>query len=324
MIPVAALLLFAAPASAALADEATPVALAGDGEAVSAIEHSLANRKIRVVPSAGAETVQVRVQPDAAGIRLSIQDRNGHTVERIVANAEIAAAVVESWVRDDLARPLLEPHEIATPARAPTVSRSPVPARPRASSGASVTVAGTTSLASDGSLWTGAALGACVRVGRFCVGLEIQAAGDLATTGNIGARYVAATCDGSSASGVPHQRQLTRLGAEALLTADLPLRIGAGTLGPGIGLGAGWLSTIAVLDDQSANATTVGLRAETRILLSWPLAWGLAVDAGLWADVLPFAHRDTFTTGGFELPGEPLGFLRAQLGLRYGPLDRAR
>jgi hypothetical protein len=141
--------------------------------------------------------------------------------------------------------------------------------------------------------------------------------------GNIGARYAALSCDGSNTNAQPQQRQLTRLGAEALVTADLPLRIGAGTFGPGIGLGAGWLSTSALLGDHSANATTVGLRAETRILLSWPLAWGLAVDLGLWADVLPFAHRNNFNTAGFDLPGEPLGFLRAQLGLRYGPLDRS-
>jgi hypothetical protein len=112
---------------------------------------------------------------------------------------------------------------------------------------------------------------------------------------------------------------LTRLGAEALLTADLPLRIGAGTLGPGIGLGAGWLSTSAVLGTHGANATAVGPRAETRICFSWPLAWGLAVDVALWADISPLAHRTHFTAGGFELPGEPLGFLRTELGLRYGP-----
>jgi len=230
--------------------------------------------------------------------------------------------VVESWVREDLARPLLEPHEIATLERA-MVTRARAPARLRTSSGASVTIAGVTSLATDGSLWIGAGLGACVRVGGFCVGLEAQVAGDSATMGNIGARYAALSCDGSNTNAQPQQRQLTRLGAEALVTADLPLRIGAGTFGPGIGLGAGWLSTSALLGDHSANATTVGLRAETRILLSWPLAWGLAVDLGLWADVLPFAHRNNFNTAGFDLPGEPLGFLRAQLGLRYGPLDRS-
>ena len=110
------------------------------------------------------------------------------------------------------------------------------------------------------------------------------------------------------------------LGADALFTADLPLRIGAGTLGPGIGLGANWLSTTAVLGDHGGNATTLGPRAETRILLSWPVAWGLAADVGLWADVLPFAHRKHLAANGFDLPTEPLGFLRAGLGLRYGPL----
>jgi hypothetical protein len=126
--------------------------------------------------------------------------------------------------------------------------------------------------------------------------------------------------DSSSAScNEQQQRELNRLGADALFTADLPLRIGAGTLGPGIGLGANWLSTTAVLGDHGGNATTVGPRAETRILLSWPVAWGLAADVGLWADVLPFAHRKHLAANGFDLPTEPLGFLRAGFGLRYGP-----
>ena len=327
MIAVVVLQLFAPLASAASADGAALVMLTGDSEIVSAVGHSLADRNVRVV-SAGVEAVQVRVQTDPSGIRLSIHERNGQIVERIVANAEIAAAVVESWLRDDLARPLLEPHEIPTTEAAPiggapVVTRSPVPAHRSASSGASVTVAGGTWLATDGSLWIGAGLGACVRVRSLCLGLEIQVAGDTATTGNIGALYTAVPDSSSASCNEQQQRALTRLDADALLTADLPLRIGAGTFGPGIGLGAGWLSTTAVLGDHGGNATTVGPRAETRIMLSWPLAWGLAADVGLRADIMPFAHRKHLTSGGFDLPGEPLGFLRAGLGLRYGPLRHA-
>ena len=324
MISMVVLQLLTVLASAASVDGAAPVVLDGDSEMVSALEHCLADRKVRVV-AAGAEAVQVRVQPDPSGIRLSIHDRSGHVVERLVANAEIAAAVVESWLRDDLARPLLEPHEIPTTevapmGGAPVVTRSPVPAHRGASSGASVTVMGGTSLATDGSLWIGAGLGACVHVRSFCIGLEIQVAGDTAATGNIGARYSAVSASSVASCSEQQQRELTRLGADAVLTADLPLRIGAGTLGPGVGIGAGWLSTTAVLGDHGGNATTPGLRAETRILLSWPLAWGLAADVGLRADISPFAHRKHLTSSGFDLPGEPLGFLRVGLGLRYGPL----
>jgi len=322
---VVVLQLFAVLASVASVDGAVPVVLDGDSEMVSALEHCLVDRKVLVV-AAGAEAVQVRVQPDPSGIRLSIHDRNGHIVERIVANAEIAAAVVESWLRDDLARPLLEPHEIPTTEVVPmggAVTRSSVPAHRGASSGASVTVMGGTSLATDGSLWIGAGLGACVRVRSFCIGLEIQVAGDTAATGNIGARYTAVSDSPAASCNEQQQRELTRLGADALLTADLPLRVGIGTLGPGVGLGAGWLATTALLGDHGGNATTVGPRAEARIVLSWPLALGLAADVGLRADISPFAHRKHLTSSGFELPGEPLGFLRVGLGLRYGPLLRA-
>jgi len=114
MSAVAALRVLAVLASAASADGVAPVALDGDAELGSAVAQALAERGIRVVSSAGTESVQVHVQPDPAGIRLFIYDRNGHAVERIVANAEVAAAVVESWVRDDLARSLLDPHEVST------------------------------------------------------------------------------------------------------------------------------------------------------------------------------------------------------------------
>jgi hypothetical protein len=303
-------------ASAVSADGAAVVALDGDSGTVAAVEHALAFRAVRVVPLAGTDMVQVHVQPDPLGIRLSIHDRNGHLVERLVANAEIAAAVVDSWVRDDLARPLLEPHEIATIEAVPT-ARPPAPA---ASSGASVTVAGETALATDGSLWMGAGLGACVRVGQFCIGLGIHAAGDTAATGKIGAVYNATSSESAPACTDETQRKLTRFGADASLTADLPLRVGAVALGPGIGLGAGWLSTNAALGGHAGTASTIGPRAEARLLLSVPLGWGLAVELIFRADVAPLAHRKDLSAGGFTLPGEPLGLLRLGLGLRYGPL----
>ena len=334
MSAAVALRVFAVLASAASADGVASVALDGDPELGSAVAQALAERGIRVVSSAGTESVRVHVQPDLAGIRLFIYDRNGHTVERIVANAEVAAAVVESWVRDDLARSLLDPHEVSTtggapakeplpptagPASGPAVASAvSAPAHSGGRSRPTVTVVADTSLATDGTLWIGAALGACVRVGRFCVGVDVQFSGDTAATGNVGALY--AVVDSSNAACTEPQRKLTRMGGNALMTADLPLRVGAGTLGPGIGLGAGWLSTNAVLDQHSGNATTVGLVAEPRIQFSWPLGWGLAADVGLRADILPFAHRKHLTSSDFNLPGEPLGFLHAGLGLRYGPL----
>jgi hypothetical protein len=113
------------------------------------------------------------------------------------------------------------------------------------------------------------------------------------------------------------------MGGEVLATADLPLRVGAGTIGPGIGVGAAWLSTDALLDQHSSSSTNTRLVAQPRIQFSWPLAWGLAADAGLGADILPFAQRKHLTAGGFNLPGEPLGFLHAGLGLRYGSLARS-
>jgi hypothetical protein len=75
-----------------------------------------------------------------------------------------------------------------------------------------------------------------------------------------------------------------------------------------------------VLGDHSGSATSIGLRIATHLFLSWPLFGGLALDTGLWADVLPLAHTGDLHASGFVLPGEPLGFVRFELGLRYGSL----
>jgi hypothetical protein len=51
---------------------------------------------------------------------------------------------------------------------------------------------------------------------------------------------------------------------------------------------------------------------------AYPLSKHWAIEAGLGASVSLFAHHAPFTAQGVRLPGEPLAFGLASLGLRYG------
>jgi len=313
---IAVVMLLLAQASAAQT-ETGMVTLAGDSELVAAMLWPLTERGIVVVPAEQVGAMQVRIQRDPAGLRVFIRDRHDNVVQRVAATPEMAAVVVESWMREDLTQPLLQPHAVVTPVESSTPLRAP-PAPVPTPLIASVVVATQTSLATDNTLWVGASVGACVHVGWLCLGLQTQFASDSARMGDVGARYApadGATCQYTDPSGT---RQMTRMSAGALATVDLPLHIGAGTFGPGLGVGAGWQSTRATLGDHSGAVVSIGLRSATHLFLSWPLLGALALDAGLWADVLPLAHTGDFNSSGFVLPGEPLGFMRFELGLRYG------
>lgn len=299
--------------------EAGRVTLAGDGELVAAMQRSLAERGIAVVAPEVEGAVRLQVVPDPAGLRIFIRDRHGNVVERVAATPEVGAVVVESWMREDLTQPLLAPHAVVTPVQWPSPPRAPPPPAPTPLL-ASVVVASQVSIGTDNSLWMGASVGACARVGWFCLGLQTQFTGDTALAGDVGARYDpegGASCQDTDPT-LP--RQLTRMGAGALATLDLPLRIGAGTFGAGLGVGMAWQSTRVTLGDHSGSATSIGLRTATHLFLSWPLYGGVALDTGLWADVLPMAHTGNFNASGFALPGEPLGFVRLELGLRFGQM----
>jgi len=63
--------------------------------------------------------------------------------------------------------------------------------------------------------------------------VDVQFSGDMAVSGNVGALYT--VVDSSNAACTEPRRKLTRMGGNALMTADLPLRVGAGTLVRGLG-----------------------------------------------------------------------------------------
>lgn len=299
----------ARPVAAAERRLALGAELNGPPPLVASVERALAERGVRR-PAAGSGAIRVHLVEADDGIRLVLVRDGGRPAERVVANVEIAAAVIESWTRPDLSDPLLAPRRVAL-ARLPTVEPPPPEASVTAAAGAPpgspvLRVFGETAFASDRSVWMGAGLGGCLTVGRFCVGLVGRFASD------VGPRA------GRASFKMTTPAQLGRMALEGLATIELPLRLERPLVRVGAGAGIGRLSSEARHESYGRGVATVGPRAEGWAGVAFPVWSRLLVDLELSAALAPLARRDAVEAGYFTLPGEPLGQGRAVLGVRWG------
>jgi hypothetical protein len=283
MNPAGALLLVAAW-SDPTALPCREAAVSGDQQAVALVRDELGHRGIALAPNEAAAALRVSVAGTASGLRLELRDRDGRVAERSVASPAMAAALIESWLRKDIAEPLLIGHAPPgiEPAPADRPADAPAPA---------LTATAESSIATDGSLWAGASVGACLRFDHLCTDVFYQ---------------------GSRAGG------LQRYGADALVGAEWPIGLGRSALIPGVAAGAGWLVAHTVSGDHDGSVARLGFAAEARATLSMPLSRAVSLEVGLSATLYPFAHRSSFSEDGFTIPGNPIGRARVGLGLRYG------
>jgi len=229
-------------------------------------------------------------------------------------------------VRDDLARPLLEAHEIATTEAAPMVTAPAVFRASRRSFGTSVTVAGQTSLAPDGSLWMGAG------PGSLCARRVVLRRSRDPSCGRHGrhrehrARY---NCDprglGAQAGQKPSSNKVvTRLGAEALSPEICPCASEPEPLARGLVSGAGWLSTSAVLGTHGARTRRRLDRARRPGSFSpGPAGLGSGGGRGPVGRHLAAGPSDPLHRGWIRLAGEPLGAsAHNSSACAMGPLSR--
>ena len=290
------------------------VVLDGDAEAVAQVRAVFASRPAAEATRCAAVSANLRLRGAALDIR--IVDAGGRVSERTVSDPRTAADLIESWARLSPLELMPPPLPSALPP-APAAPRSdnlearrdpppfevrraaPDPARPAFH----VTATADTSVASDGSVWFGASLGGCVRFGPICAGVAARVAGD--------ARF----------AGAATQLDSTRMLADLLVVADLPLRAGRVLLAPGIGVGFGWVHIAqnhpAVASDE-VDIDGGGLRANAHLGASLVLGRGLGIEAMLALDAAPLAHVAADQQDGARLAGEPWGDLRAGIGLRYG------
>ena len=107
---------------------------------------------------------------------------------------------------------------------------------------------------------------------------------------------------------------------DLLATVDVSRPFGRFTFGGGFGFGGGWQHsrTEKRVAGAHESETFGGLRLETRVTGGIRLARELHLELTLTAGASPLARQDAIRDDGFILAGEPRGWLRTGLGLRYG------
>lgn len=333
---------------------ASRVELAGSTAAVAQVREALAKlvaASVSAPQGAACRVVQARVvRGDDGAFAVAIIDARGRSEARVVSDAALAAAWIDSWLHDELDAALW-PADASLAMRAPMAaspvasaapgmtSAAPVAAlsdvatvaampRPRWTR-ASVALAYERGLAGDAA-WNGGSGAACAMLGPLCVGLR--------------ARYA-------------HQGEATSSDARtelaALATASGSVALGRMVISPELGLGLGRMTTqrdavcqqpapTCSTDDPTCEVTCHGADgkeldgdvvrsvASYRPRVQLGLRIGVALfehvwlDANLAATLVPYAHTASFsnpsTSTGDQttLPGEPTYQLQLGLGLRVG------
>jgi hypothetical protein len=312
--------------------------LEGDPGLVSPLRALLLRRGIQPRAAPGCAALAVAVRPARRGIHLVVSDAEGRTASRQLGRAEAAAMFIESWARTDLDASL--PARLAPPgpelpelanlwaARdtdgdndgdgdggATFAPAGPLPTLPASTIARRLQVTTAFESAVDGarSLWLGAAVGLCVRLGPICAGTSVGL--------------------GRSAGA---RRE------EAIATVELPLAFGRFAVSPGLGLGLGRVHRDAREEDddrggrnrdpdrgrekrsddpdgeltspQGGRWRAGALRAHAGIAFFYPVAprTGLELAATYGATAITGRQAPSWTD---RLTGGELGL---RLGLRYG------
>jgi hypothetical protein len=279
---IVVLLLALVVAAQAHADDCPPqVELDGDVLLVAQLGAELAGRGIATSGSCPARVARIERHGDT--LVISISD-----AARTVREIKTAAAVIESFVRDD-GSPLLAVRIPPRPrASAASLMALPPPQLPRGWHFFGVVE---TAIASDDSRWMGLQLGACRMVGVLCAAVRLRGG--------------AVTNDGGQWSST------RRSAGELLLGFDIPFRISRFLLTPGAALGFGDIETVTA-DVQSRSNN---FRGQVHVSLSVPLTHAFALDLSASGTLAQQVERDP---GYMTTIQEPLGYLRFGVGVRYG------
>ena len=289
----------AASASPALANGPSQACtVGGDPELGDTVAGILAARGI---DAGQCEAVHARIARRGPTIVVT-SDGPGGAIERTVDDPATAATVIESWVRTDLAMPLLAAHAvaIADPMRSPPeLPADGVTDTAPATTGGlhpQLSVAFETSFATDRTTWLGPSIGACVMIGPVCAAAHLHFATVVAGPG-------------------PWGRD-DRIDTELLLGGDIPLHVGRVLVVPGFGGGIGMMGTHFEMSEMRMYSRTGGLRSDVHVGLEIPIVGKLALALTLGANITQGTHVETNTT--LVFPDEPWLIGRFGAGLRYG------
>jgi hypothetical protein len=332
--------------------------VAGDREAVERVVAELRRLGVEIASGDahdGCATVraQVGIEDDGA-IAVAVRGATRGSEGRVVSDAALAAAWIDSWTRDDVdvalwAAPPHAPETRTVAALDPpgvTPPRDVAPTSPpRVSRWDRVAIAASyeKTWADDDSNWTGASASVCVRVGAFCLGGRARIAFDQER--------------------IYKSTGVRRTDASLLATASYPITLGTMSIAPEAGLGAGRMTThraeacgavmppmncdpmdpncpMLPTDPNTCPSTDPGTMTtnvyvgdgfETaNITPRFSLAVRLAVPLfqHVWLDGLaawtfsPFVHSDEYAAvvpdDQIALPGEPNSGYVLGIGLRLG------
>ncbi len=308
------------------ADCAVAVIVEGTEPARTEIARELARAGVPATPAPGCAVETVAVAAQGPALDLTITDPYGRVTHRTVADLHAASAVIESTPGSEVLRPLLpevaalaEPHILrpgddpgddepvahsgVAPGPEAVVSEAPA-AEPQPGRGLSVLIAPELATGSDGSSWAGLSVSGCVTIGPTCLGTRVRFWRDL---------------EADEESGDTIRQRAT---GEIALSLEVPFTRHRIDIRPGVELGLGWIHMgDFVIQPQASNDADFDqgeVLAGAHIGASYPVSKHWALEAGLGASLALFAHRAPFTVQGAELPGVPLAFGLASLGLRYG------
>jgi hypothetical protein len=286
---VALLVLVVAPPAVMAEPCRVTAVLEGDRELVDSTSRSLSRRGVATTPTAACPSARARLDRRGSAIAVTVIDPDGRRSERVLADLDAAASLIESWARQDLNAGLLFGWTVdAPPPAAPPIAIVAQPTAPRRAPRFLLVAAGELGRDFDGATWTGGRLHGCVRVGFACLGAI-----------------------GRIASAAP-RRNVDVIGA-----IDIPLALGRRVvLSPGAGLGTGWFTT--EVGDARTPTTANSLRLDGHLTLAVALGRRVAFHAGLSVGMSPSAPAQI---DGGEAPrflDEPTGSIRGELGLRIG------
>ena len=243
-------MLWSAPTRA----DCTPAAVpAGDPALVRSLVERLNGHGIETTQLAGCPIMAVRIQQRGPQIHVALADAFQRTSERDVDDVATAAAIVESWLQQEIDDGGFTPPEHHT-------ARSGIAASALSSLGTNATT------------WVGGSLAACVRLGPTCGGLLAHNELDTRATG-------------ATATILQDSYAVT-----GFATLDLPVQLGPWVLVPGIAIGYGYLHTTTHHRDAMNNPLDVPtadheLVAGAHAAMSHAWTEHVSVFADLWTDV---------------------------------------
>ncbi len=223
-------LVLVSTAGTAAAEPCAPRAeLGGDRAAVERVAGELRELGVSIAPAtARCPSVQAMVELDrGGGIAVAVRGASHGSEGRVMTDAALAAAWIDSWARDDLEVASWSAG-VAAPAAPLVVAPSDVPPTPISVATPlleRLAISGSyeQSWTNDGSAWTGGSVSGCVRVGRFCLGARVRAAFEPQLTSGITAA--------------------ARSDLSAFAIGSIPIDVGQMTIAPELGIGFGRFST---------------------------------------------------------------------------------